>query len=168
MRGDPRTRAAAGCALVGGGVLALAWLPSASLWWTVIPQALAGVGMGLALTALGGDLLPERTPRDAARLLAVRHAGIAAHPRHRRADRRPPARRDHADRQGARASRSCSTRPLPPQDKIKLAPALLDGVDSDEPRAGLRRAIAAERHAFTGARPRHLRRPRPAAPTTCS
>ena len=35
--------------------------PSASLWWTVIPQALAGVGMGLALTALGGDLLPERT-----------------------------------------------------------------------------------------------------------
>ena len=78
MPGDPRTRAAAGCALVGGGVLALAWLPSASLWWTVIPQALAGVGMGLALTALGGDLLPERTPRDAARLLAVRHAGIAA------------------------------------------------------------------------------------------
>ena len=40
--------------------------------------------------------------------------------------------------------------PLPPQDKIKLAPALLDGVDSDQPRAGLRRAVAAERHTFTG------------------
>ena len=91
-----------GCALVGGGVSRWRGCPSASLWWTVIPQALAGVGMGLSLTALGGDLLPERTPRDAARLLAVRHAGIARHPRHRRADRRPPARRLHADRQGAR------------------------------------------------------------------
>jgi hypothetical protein len=40
--------------------------------------------------------------------------------------------------------------PLPPQDKIRLAPALLNGVDSDEPRAGLRRAVAAERHRFTG------------------
>jgi hypothetical protein len=39
---------------------------------------------------------------------------------------------------------------LPPQDKIRLAPALLNGVDSDEPRAGLRRAVAAERHRFTG------------------
>ena len=33
--------------------------------------------MGMALTALAGGLLPERTPRDAARLLAMRHAGIA-------------------------------------------------------------------------------------------
>ena len=41
--------------------------------------------------------------------------------------------------------------PLPPQDKIKLAPALLSGVDSDEPRAGLKRAVAAERDDFTGA-----------------
>ena len=29
--GDPRSRGAAGCLLVGGGVLALAWLPDASL-----------------------------------------------------------------------------------------------------------------------------------------
>jgi MFS family permease len=150
LGGDPRTRAAAGCALVGGGVLALAWLPDASLWWTVIPQALAGVGMGLALTALGGDLLPERTPRDAARLLAVRHAGIAgilaiAAPI---AAHQLDVSTQTAKERGVALVLDA---PLPPQDKIKLAPALLNGVDSDQPRAGLRRAVAAERHAFTGA-----------------
>ncbi len=149
LRGDPRTRAAAGCALVGGGVLALAWLPSASLWWTVIPQALAGVGMGLALTALGGDLLPERTPREAARLLAVRHAGIAGI----LAIAAPIAAHQlNVSTQTAkeRGVALVLDAPLTPQDKIKLAPALLQGVDAERPRAGLRRAVAAERHRFTG------------------
>ena len=75
--GDARARAAAGCALVGAGVLALAFLPDAHLLWTVAPQAAAGLGMGLALPALGGELLPERDPQDAARLLVLRHGGIA-------------------------------------------------------------------------------------------
>jgi predicted MFS family arabinose efflux permease len=149
LRGDPRTRAAAGCALVGGGVLALAWLPSASLWWTVIPQVLAGVGMGLALTALGGDLLPERTPRDAARLLAVRHAGIAAI----LAIAAPIAAHQLNVATQTAKERGVAIvldAPLAPQAKIKLAPALLEGVDSDEPRAGLKRAVAAERGSFSG------------------
>jgi len=149
LPGDPRTRAAAGCVLVGGGVLALAWLPGASLWWTVIPQALAGVGMGLALTALGGDLLPERTPRDAVRLLAVRHAGIAgilviAAPI---AAHQLDVATQTAKERGVALVLDA---PLSPQAKIKLAPALLQGVNSDEPRAGLRRAVAAERHTFAG------------------
>ena len=149
LPGDPRTRAAAGCALVGGGVLALAWLPGANLWWTVIPQALAGVGMGLALTALGGHLLPERTPRDAARLLAVRHAGIAAI----LAIAAPIAAHQLDITTQTAKERGVALvldAPLTPQAKIKLAPALLEGVDSDEPRAGLRRAIASERPSFTG------------------
>jgi Major Facilitator Superfamily len=74
--GPPRVRASAGAMLLAGGVLALASLPTASLWWTVLPQVMAGAGMGLALPALAGELLPERTPTQAARLLAVRHAGI--------------------------------------------------------------------------------------------
>jgi MFS family permease len=147
--GDARTRGAAGCALVGGGVLALAWLPDARLWWTVIPQVLAGVGMGLSLTALGGHLLPERTPRDAARLLAVRHAGIAAI----LAIAAPIAAHQLDVATQTAKERGVALvldAPLPPQDKIKLAPALLNGVDSDEPRAGLRRAVANERHRFSG------------------
>jgi MFS family permease len=147
--GDQQTRAVAGCALAGGGVLALAWLPTASLWWTVAPQALAGAGMGLALTALGGGLLPERTPRDAARLLAIRHAGIAAI----LAIAAPIAAHQlstatlTAREQGVALVLDA---PLPPLDKIQLAPALLKGVQSDAPRTGLRRAVAEQRGRFKG------------------
>jgi MFS family permease len=74
--GDPRARAAAGCALAGSGVLVLAFLPGDAVAWTIAPQALAGLGMGLALPALAGGLLRERTPADAAKLLAARHLGI--------------------------------------------------------------------------------------------
>jgi hypothetical protein len=149
IRGDDHTRGAAGCALVGGGVLALAWLPNASLWWTVIPQALAGVGMGLALTALGGGLLPENTPHDAARLLAVRHAGIAAI----LAIAAPIAAHQldvSTQRAKERGVALVLDASLPPQAKLKLAPALLKGVDTDQPRAGLRSAVDAERDNFTG------------------
>jgi MFS family permease len=76
--GAPRLLAAVGCLLVGLGTAALAYLPLADLAWTVAPQVLAGLGMGMALPALGGELLPERDARDAARLLTVRHVGIAA------------------------------------------------------------------------------------------
>jgi MFS family permease len=150
IRGDPRARAVSGCALVGGGVLALAWLPTASVWWTVVPQALAGVGMGLALTALGGGLLPERTPRDAARLLAIRHAGIAAI----LAIAAPIAAHQlgtatlRAREQGVALVLDA---PLPPLDKLQLAPALLKGVESDQPRRGLQQAVAQQRGRFKGA-----------------
>jgi len=149
IQGEQPVRAASGCAMVGGGVLALAWLPGASLWWTVPPQILAGVGMGLALTALPGGLLPERTPRDAARLLAIRHAGIAiilavAAPI---AAHQLDVATEHAREQGVALVLDSS---LPPLDKIKLAPALLAGVQSDQPRSGLRKAVAAERHRFSG------------------
>ena len=49
----------------------------ASAWWTVAPQVLAGAGMGMALPALSGELMPERTRHDVSRLLSIRHAGIA-------------------------------------------------------------------------------------------
>jgi hypothetical protein len=150
IRGDPGTRGAAGCALTGAGVLALAWLPGASLWWTVAPQVVAGVGMGLALTALGGGLLPERTPRDAARLLAIRHAGIAGI----LAIAAPIAAHQldiSTERAKERGVALVLDAPLAPQQKIKLAPALLKGVESRDPRAGLRRATNAQRKAFTGA-----------------
>jgi MFS family permease len=149
VRGDARVRAAAGSALVAGGVLAIAWLPEANVAWTIVPQALAGAGMGMALTALTGELLPEHTSHDAARTLAVRHAGIAlalvalapvvAHELDVSTER--------AREQGVSLVLDA---PLAPQQKIALAPALLEGVDEQDPRDGLRRAVAAERRRFSG------------------
>ncbi len=39
---------------------------------------------------------------------------------------------------------------LPPQDKIELAPKLLSGVDAEQPRAGLEKALAANADMFDG------------------
>jgi predicted MFS family arabinose efflux permease len=147
--GDARVRAAAGSALVAGGVLAIAWLPDAHVAWTFVPQALAGFGMGMALVALAGDLLPERTSHDAARTLAARHAGIAvalvalapvvSH--------QLEAATQHAREQGVALVLDAR---LSPQQKLALAPALLKGVEAQDPRDGLRRAVAAQRTRFRG------------------
>jgi len=148
--GTPRALATAGSLLVGGGVLALAWLPSASVAWTFAPQALAGVGMGMSLPAFAGELLPERTAREAARLLTVRHVGIAlvlialapliAH--------RLDAVTERAQEQGVALVLDAK---LPPQDKLSLAPDLLGGVEAERPRAGLRAALAQHGQGYTGA-----------------
>lgn len=147
--GLPRTRAVVGSLLVGGGVLALAWLPSASVAWTFAPQALAGVGMGMALPAFAGELLPERTAHEAARLLTVRHVGIAlvlivlapliAH--------RLDVVTERAQEQGVALVLDAR---LPPQDKLSLAPALLSGVEAERPRAGLEQALAQHRGGYEG------------------
>jgi MFS family permease len=149
VRGDARVRAAVGSALIAGGVLAIAWLPNANVAWTIVPQLFAGLGMGMALTALAGELLPENTAYDAARTLAVRHAGIAvalialapvvAH--------QLAAATEHAREQGVALVLDAR---LDPQQKLALAPALLRGVEEQDPRDGLLRAVAAERRRFSG------------------
>jgi Major Facilitator Superfamily len=70
------TRAVAGCLLVAGGIACLALLPEPSAFWTLAPQLLAGLGMGMAFPAVAGELLPERTRAQSAALLSLRHAGI--------------------------------------------------------------------------------------------
>lgn len=145
--GPARLRAAAGCALVGGGTIALAALPDAALGWTLAPQLLAGLGMGLALPALGGELLPERDARDAAWLLTARHAGIAmallllAPVTADRLD-------DATQRARERGVALVLDARLPPTDKLELAPGLLAGVDAERPREGLRDALDAERDRY--------------------
>jgi hypothetical protein len=142
--GPLERRAAAGCLLVGGGVLALALLPEAKLGWTLLPQALAGVGMGLALPSLAGGLLPERNSADAARLLTLRHLGIAG----ALAVLAPVVSHDlntATERARERGVALVLDAPLDPLEKIKLAPALLAGVESRDPRAGLRNAVADHR-----------------------
>jgi Major Facilitator Superfamily len=144
IKGSYERLAAAGCLLVGGGVLALALLPEAKLVWTLVPQALAGVGMGMALPSLAGGLLPERDSADAASLLTLRHLGIAVI----LAVLAPIASHNlttATERARERGVALILDARLDPLEKIKLAPALLKGVDTNDPRAGLRKAVAAHR-----------------------
>ena len=128
-------RASAGCALVGAGVLALAAAAGCgSPGWIVAPQVLAGLGMGMALPALAGGLLPERTPGQAAWLLsdpARRHHARAAPDR---ADRRVAARRAVADVRERGAALMLDAR-LPPLDKLELAGPLVADLDTGRTRA---------------------------------
>ncbi|MGE5858207.1 MAG: MFS transporter, partial [Solirubrobacterales bacterium] len=141
LPGNPETLAIAGCLLVAGGVGCLALLPAASAWWTVVPQVLAGTGMGMALPALSGNLMPERTRHDVARLLSIRHAGIAV----ALAALAPlisanlTTTIDSAREQGTAAVLDA---PLPPEDKIAIAPDLFGGLNTDDPRGELQDSIA--------------------------
>lgn len=139
--GTDATRAAVGCVLVGGGTLALGFLPDARLWWTIAPQVAAGAGMGMALPALAGGLLPERSDRQAARLLTMRHVGVALI-----LAALAPVVSSDLD-QATRKARERGVAlvldaRLPPQQKLSLAPDLVGGVDATAPRTALREAIA--------------------------
>ncbi len=144
LGGDARWRAAGGCVLVGLGTIALAYLPDAKVYWTFAPQALAGLGMGLALPALAGELLPERNASDAARLLTLRHAGIVlavVTTGFVTADRLDSATRD-AREQGVALVLDAK---LDPTQKLRMAPVLLQGVQQESPRKGLRDAVDGQR-----------------------
>jgi MFS family permease len=144
LPGDSEARAIAGCLLVAGGVGCLALLPAASAWWTVIPQLLAGAGMGMALPALSGELIGERTRNDVARLLSIRHAGIAI----ALATLAPlisanlTSTIDSAREQGTAAVLDAH---LPPEDKVAIAPDLFGGLNTDDPRGELQDSIASAR-----------------------
>jgi MFS family permease len=144
LRMASETRAIAGCLLVAGGVGCLALLPAASAWWTVVPQVLAGAGMGMALPALSGELIPERTRQDVARLLSIRSAGIAI----ALAGLAPlisanlTSTIDSAREQGTAAVLDAH---LPPQNKIEIAPDLFGGLNTDDPRGELQSSVAKAR-----------------------
>jgi MFS family permease len=153
--GGSMTRAVAGCVLVAGGVGCLALLPGASAWWTVIPQVLAGAGMGMALPALSGELIPERTRHDVARLLSIRHAGIAI----ALAALAPlisaslTTTIDSAREQGTAAVLDAH---LPPENKIQIAPDLFGGLNTDDPRGELRTSIKDARVGLDAGQAREL------------
>lgn len=138
------TRAAAGCLLVASGTACLALLPGPSLWWTVPPQLLAGAGMGLALPSLAGDLLPERSARDAARLLTSRHVGIVL----ALAVLAPivSSQLDSATRVAQeRGIALALDAQLPLQTKLALGRTVAAGVAPVDPRGQIRRALRAVR-----------------------
>jgi hypothetical protein len=147
VRAPASVRASAGCALAGAGVLALAVLPGAEPAWTVAPQLLAGVGMGMALPALAGGLLPERRPGQAAWLLSVRHAGITL-----ALVLIAPIAASQLDGAVAdvreRGAALMLDAQLPPLDKIQLAGPLVADLDPVDPRDALRAALDAQAPRF--------------------
>lgn len=149
LRMDPETRAASGCLLVAAGIACLALLPDASPWWTVPPQILAGAGMGMALPALAGELMPERTRSDAARLLSVRHVGIAA-----ALALLAPIVSSNLEQTISEAREEGTAvlldARLDPRTKIDVAPRLFAGIEEDDPRGELERSVAEARKDLDG------------------
>jgi MFS family permease len=143
IRGAPRTRAVTGCVLVAGGIACLALLPEASALWTLVPQLLAGVGMGMAFPALAGELLPERTRGQAAALLSLRHAGITL-ALVALAPLVAAELDDQVELARERGTALVLDAALPPTDKIDLAPRLFADIESEDPRDALSRAVERE------------------------
>ena len=140
--GGPATeRAATGALLVAAGAAALAFLPNASVAWTILPQLAAGVGMGLSLAALGGELLPDRDGHESARLLTMRHAGIAL----ALLILAPIAQHELdttlQDTRLRGAALILDAR-IDPQLKLEIAPRLSGSVETEDPRRGLEHVFA--------------------------
>jgi hypothetical protein len=75
---EARARAAAGAILVSGGLAGLALLPKATIWLTVPPQILVGIGLSLVLSALTETALGGRAPQaiHGGWTISSRHAGV--------------------------------------------------------------------------------------------
>jgi MFS family permease len=74
----PEVEIAVGCFLVAGGLVGLALLPSADLVWTIAPQALVGLGLGLTVDQLTAQAMHLRLPRveHASWTISARHLGV--------------------------------------------------------------------------------------------
>jgi predicted MFS family arabinose efflux permease len=137
VRGNAAARVAIGSGLIGGGIAALAFVPSDNVAWLVVPECVAGFGMGLALTPLIEDILPERTFDARAMNLAVRHLGITlalvalAPMIHHDLDRAV----EHAKLQSVGVVLAA---PIGPREKISLAPKLVAAVHTSRPLEGVR------------------------------
>ena len=78
MHAGTRSEAVAGSVLIAGGLTGLALLPGAELVWTLAPQALIGLGLGLSVDSLTVAALRDRNPRalHGGWTIAARHAGV--------------------------------------------------------------------------------------------
>ena len=78
VRAGTRSEAVAGSVLIAGGLTGLALLPGAELVWTLAPQALIGLGLGLSVDSLTAAALRDRIPRalHGGWTIAARHAGV--------------------------------------------------------------------------------------------
>jgi hypothetical protein len=148
--GPAQARAAAGAVLLAAGVLALAFVPGDAVGWAIVAQLPAGLGMGLALPALGA---PPLWRAGAVGALAVRHAGITlallvlAPVTSAQID-------DAVDITRQRGVALVLDARLDPLGKLALANASLDALDPVDPRGDLERTLAGEARRFSGDRDR--------------
>jgi MFS family permease len=141
IRGSPGPRATVGALLVAAGAAALAFLPTASVAWTILPQLALGIGMGLALGALAGELLPDRDGHESARLLTMRHAGIAL----ALLILAPIAQHEldsTLEDTRLRGAALILDARLDPRLKLEIAPRLSGSVETEDPRGGLESVFA--------------------------
>jgi MFS family permease len=78
VRAGTRSEAVAGSVLIAGGLVGLALLPAAELVWTLAPQVLVGLGLGLSVDSLTAAALRDRIPRalHGGWTIAARHTGV--------------------------------------------------------------------------------------------
>ncbi|NUP53797.1 MAG: MFS transporter [Catenulispora sp.] len=135
LRSGPLAQTMSGCLLIAGGLTGLALLPSAALAWTIAPQALVGLGLGLTLDPLTLQAMDGRLPHflHGGWTIAARHAGVvlglAILTPVFTADLRsaqPPA--ENA------ITALVLNAPLEPQDKIAIARGLADRLKQDSGR----------------------------------
>ena len=147
--GPPAPRAVTGALLVTAGAAALAFLPNASVVWTILPQLAVGIGLGLALAALAGELLPDRDGHESARLLTMRHAGIAL----ALLILAPIAQHELdttlQDTRLRGAALILDAR-IDPRLKLEIAPQLANSVETEDPRGGMETVFADARDEVDG------------------
>ncbi|MBJ8337309.1 MFS transporter [Antrihabitans sp. YC3-6] len=135
VRAGPRSETAAGCLLIAGGLVGLAIPPSAHLAWTIAPQALIGLGLGLTVDSLTFAALRDRVPRaiHGGWTIGARHAGVVLG----LALLTPVFTADLVDAQGPAQEAITGLvldAPLPVRDKIALANGLSDQLASERGR----------------------------------
>lgn len=133
FRAPPHVEVAVGCFLVAGGLAGLAVPPSSHLAWTIAPQALVGLGLGLTVDRLTTSAMDARLPqaRHAAWTIAARHVGVVV----ALAILTPVFTADLRDVQEPAQEAVTAVvldAPLPTQDKIAVAQALGDVLESQE------------------------------------
>lgn len=127
LRPSEEVETAVGCFLIAGGLVGLAIPPSAHLAWTVAPQALVGLGLGLTVDRLTARAMHLRLPRveHAGWTIGARHVGVMVG----LALLTPVFTADLKDAQVPAQEAITSLvvdAPLPAQDKVTLARALGD------------------------------------------
>src|SRR3954469_2419820 len=125
LRPPDRVEVATGCFLIAGGLVGLAIPPSAALVWTIAPQALVGLGLGLTIDRLTAQAMRLRLPRveHAGWTISARHLGVVAG----LAMLTPVFTTDLQSAQAPAQEAITSLvldAPLPPQDKVAVAQAL--------------------------------------------